>query len=121
DARVGRHDLAHRPGRVVGRAVVHHQDLEPVGQLEQGADERRDVVALVVGRDDDELLHQPASPAPARAGFAGCPPTTSAAGAPRRAGGPRFAWCPPAAANPASTTIRLATESWRPSRTARER
>ena len=53
--------LPHHVGRAVGRGVVHDEDVHVVAQpgellLERG-DQRRDVVTLVVGRDDDDDFH----------------------------------------------------------------
>src|SRR5262249_25130604 len=51
-----------RARRAVGRAVVHHEHVEPVREREQLLEQGVDVLELVVGRDDDELLHQGAAP-----------------------------------------------------------
>ena len=60
DARIARRPRAHHAGGAVGRVVVHHQHVQPVRQRQQLPDHGVDVLALVVGGNDDELLHQAA-------------------------------------------------------------
>src|SRR5206468_383290 len=45
----------------IGRVVVDDQDLETERKREQPIEQRLDVLALVVGRHDHELLHHAAS------------------------------------------------------------
>jgi hypothetical protein len=54
DAMLGRRDLVGQLPGAVGRAVVHHQDLQALVAREDGRDQAGEVLALVVRRDDDE-------------------------------------------------------------------
>src|SRR5262245_20121012 len=107
DARRGGHPLLHDRGGAVGRVVVDDEDVQVEGQRHQSVEQRRNVLAFVVGGDDDELLHQ-------RAPTFAAGPAGVAPAAPARPPRPRTR----PSASSASAAIRLAIEIMRPSRTA---
>ena len=61
DPRVGGGERLDRRRRAVGRVVVDHQDIA-VGGRADGGDELRNVLALVVGRDDDDRARHGRAP-----------------------------------------------------------
>ena len=62
--RLVRRELVGQLPGAVGRVVVHHQDLEARVLQQDRGDDLREVLALVVGGDDDErALRHPASAA----------------------------------------------------------
>ena len=60
-ARVGGGERLDRSRRAIGRVVVDDQDVA-VGRRTHGGDELRDVLPLVVGRDDDDRARHGRAP-----------------------------------------------------------